>query len=210
MPKPTGPPRYSSLFKFERANLYLKQLLKNASNGLPSIFKNYLISEYVSICIGTSLNNIAAMKDVLKDMPHDLNLFMHAPPAYLSSIHVDYNDNAPTVYTVQSSRINELRGRCYDGKVVSGREFTNIMAYAGEEAEEGALLDVLYREYLRIRARRTYRSFHVFLIAILSDNDTHIDMYDDLITEAVRSRPFYDSDLFTIKKVLLDNQITLR
>jgi hypothetical protein len=110
--QPTGPPRYSSLFKFERANLYLKQLLKNASNGLPSIFKNYLISEYVSICIGTSLNNIAAMKDVLKDMPHDLNLFMHAPPAYLSSIHVDYNDNAPTVYTVQSSRINELRGRC--------------------------------------------------------------------------------------------------
>ena len=38
-----GPPRYSTLFKFERVNLFLKRMIKNKNVSLPSMVKNYLV-----------------------------------------------------------------------------------------------------------------------------------------------------------------------
>ena len=40
-----GPPRYSTLFKFERVNLFLKRMVKNRNYSLASITKNYLVSK---------------------------------------------------------------------------------------------------------------------------------------------------------------------
>jgi hypothetical protein len=87
----TGPPRYSNLFKFERANHFLKQLLQNAKHGLPSIFKNYLISEHMALCVGTSFHNMSTLTKLFRCMPTDLNIFSHGPSYYLRSMHVDYN-----------------------------------------------------------------------------------------------------------------------
>ena len=43
--KDIGPPRYSTLFKFERVNLFIKKLIKQRNHSLASITKNY------SVCI---------------------------------------------------------------------------------------------------------------------------------------------------------------
>ena len=41
--KDIGPPRYSTLFKFERVNLFIKRMIKNRNHSLASITKNYLV-----------------------------------------------------------------------------------------------------------------------------------------------------------------------
>ena len=41
--KDIGPPRYSTLFKFERVNLFIKRMIKNRNHSLASITKNYSV-----------------------------------------------------------------------------------------------------------------------------------------------------------------------
>jgi hypothetical protein len=188
----TGPPRYSNLFKFERANHYLKQLLQNSNQGLASIFKNYLVTEHMAIVVGTSFKNMANLSHVFSSLPTDLNIFAHGASQHVSSLHVDFEEDQAIVYTVETSRINELRGKAYRDKELSGTQFIKFLEFVGEECTEGCLLDILFIEYRRLKdtaQRGSYRNFSVVVHEYLEDPDA----YSGLM-EPISDSPEYTDD----------------
>jgi hypothetical protein len=204
----TGPPRYSNLFKFERANHYLKQLLQNANQGLASIFKNYLVTEHMALVVGTSFKNMANLSHVFSSMPADLNIFTHGASQHVSSLHVDFEDDKAIVYTVETSRINELRGKSYGKKAVDDTQFIKFLEYVGEECTEGCLLDILFIEYKRLKktaARASYRSFSVVLLAFIRDPEG----YSELMAPILGS-PAYIDDLRFLIYVMNIMKFTIR
>jgi hypothetical protein len=126
-------------------------------------------------------------------------------------MHVDYNvdpltgNNKPTLYTVESSRINQLRGDVSTLEY-SGMEFIQIMQYCGEEAADGSLLDLLYRQHLNNRSqRRTFLSFLQFIL-----RDCNNGSYLDIVNTMDTNSPIYVGDLFTIKKTVTAHRFTIK
>jgi hypothetical protein len=113
--------------------------------------------------------------------------------------------NKPTLYTVESSRINQLRGDVSTLEY-SGIEFIQLIQYCGEEAEDGSLLDLLYRAFLINPARQQTFLFYLQFILRDCNNASYLDIVDTMDTYS----PIYVGDLFTIKKTVLEHRFTIR
>jgi hypothetical protein len=61
-----GPPLMSSMWKYERKNKWLKGLIKNQRAPIPSLIKNYLISESCSFLVGTNRMTYNKMYSLFK------------------------------------------------------------------------------------------------------------------------------------------------
>lgn len=67
-----GVPRMSSLYKFERMNHILKELLQNNAKGLASILKNFVDHERISMTMSLSAQNIDRLKQMTKYEPSNV------------------------------------------------------------------------------------------------------------------------------------------
>jgi hypothetical protein len=74
--KQLGPPMMNSMWKYERKNKWLKGLIKNKRAPIPSLIKNYLISESCSFLVGTD-------RDAYNKMTA---LFQYATPGMRSNL----------------------------------------------------------------------------------------------------------------------------
>jgi hypothetical protein len=110
--------------------------------------------------------------------------------------------NKPTVYTVESSRINQLRGEV-STKEYSGIEFAQLMYYCGEAATEGSLLDLLYTQHLMNRGRRTFLAYLQYIL-----RDCNEEIYLEVVGDSIHG-PNYNDDLFTIKKTVTEHRFTV-
>jgi hypothetical protein len=76
-----GPPLMSSLFKYERQNKFLKDLIKNKSYPIGSLIKNYLISEMASFSVGQSIATMKRVQDIFSftdtSMRDNATKFLH-------------------------------------------------------------------------------------------------------------------------------------
>jgi hypothetical protein len=79
-----GPPRYSSMFMFERANLYLKRLVKNKNHPFASLIKSYSTAEFVAQTIGYNFTKMLSIMKVFTFIPTDINLIKkNYPPSII-------------------------------------------------------------------------------------------------------------------------------
>ena len=70
----TGPPRFNSLFMFERVNLYLKRMIKNKHSHAASIIKAYGKQEFITQIIGYKFDRLSKIIEILSCMPTNYNL----------------------------------------------------------------------------------------------------------------------------------------
>jgi hypothetical protein len=59
-----GPPMFSNLYKYERANKYLKNLIQNQKSPMSSLVKNYLVVELSSISLINSDHSLERVQDI--------------------------------------------------------------------------------------------------------------------------------------------------
>ena len=69
-----GPPRFNSLFMFERVNLSLKRMIKNKNSHAASIIKAYAKEEFITHIVGYNFKRLIKIIDTLRCMPTNYNL----------------------------------------------------------------------------------------------------------------------------------------
>ncbi len=77
--------------------------------GIASIIKNYCTHETSVLNMMLQLDNFIKLKDIGMYQPIDKSTIFDTT-RYLQSIHIDYDNDIPTIYDVPSCPIIELRG----------------------------------------------------------------------------------------------------
>jgi hypothetical protein len=109
-----GLPRYRNLFKFERMNSVLKQLLKNKAHAAASIQKNYNTIERSTMSATLYLANMGVFHNMSTYQPSN-DLPVQGLSSYLKQMHVvpadvDAGEENATLYDIPSANVIELRG----------------------------------------------------------------------------------------------------
>ena len=104
-----GPPRFNSLFMFERVNLSLKRMIKNKNSHAPSIIKAYAKAEFITQIIGFKFNRLVKIIDTLRCMPSNYNLVKKLLSSF-TNIHVARDKDKYVIYSIPNCRVHELRG----------------------------------------------------------------------------------------------------
>jgi hypothetical protein len=103
-----GPPRYSTLFMFERVNLQLKRMIKNRNKPFASMIKLYGSQEFVNQTIGYHFEKMLAILKVFEFMPTDVNNIKKV----LSCFQNLYIDNENNVFNLPNMKVNAMKGSC--------------------------------------------------------------------------------------------------
>jgi hypothetical protein len=61
-----GPAVYSNMYKYERCNKYLKNIIKNRRAPISSLVKNYLVAELSTMHLGINVDDIQKMVEIFK------------------------------------------------------------------------------------------------------------------------------------------------
>jgi hypothetical protein len=61
-----GPPVLTNMYKYERFNKYLKNIIKNRRSPISSLIKNYLIAEASTMNLGTNFNELQRIVEIYR------------------------------------------------------------------------------------------------------------------------------------------------
>jgi hypothetical protein len=106
----TGPPRFNSLFMFERVNLFLKRMIKNKNSHSASIIKAYGKEEFITQIIGYKFDRLTKIIETLHCMPTNYNLVKKIISSF-TNIHVSIDRGKYVIYSIPNCRVHELRGK---------------------------------------------------------------------------------------------------
>ena len=135
-----GPPRYSSMFMFERANLYLKRMVKNRNHPFASLIKSYSAAEFVHQTIGYNFTKMLSLMKLFTYIPTDINLIKKV----LSSFNNIYIDRDNIIYCLPNIGVHTLKGNKYS--TVLTTIDTNQLANAlGNISREGSVLGIVLK-----------------------------------------------------------------
>ena len=160
-----GMPRYSTLFKFERMNLFLKRLCRNKAAGLASIVKNYAEGEQLVMGMGLDFKNIKRMYSMNKYTPPGASTPLKDISHCLKAIHVDYDGNVPTIYDIPNCNMMELRGQA-TAEHMTTANFNILLMDVVDNIDQNSTLFWLHGRYLRYcvgHPRRFHRNFMGYL-----------------------------------------------
>ncbi len=104
-----GPPRFNSLFMFERVNLFLKRMIKNKNSHAASIIKAYAKEEFITQIVGFNFQRLVKIINTLSCMPSNYNLVKKILSSF-NNIHVDRDAGKYVIYSIPNCRVHELRG----------------------------------------------------------------------------------------------------
>ncbi len=131
-----GPPRYSTLYMYERVNLLLKRMIKNKNHQIASMLKSYASEEFVTQSIGFNFKKMLNIIKMFSWVPTDVNIIKKV----LSSFSNLYVDKENKIYCLPNIRIHELRGepkaKCismHDGELLTNA----LSSYARENSVLG-------------------------------------------------------------------------
>ena len=102
-----GPPRYSTLYMYERVNLLLKRMIKNKNHQIASMLKSYASEEFVTQSIGFNFKKMRSIINMFSWVPTDVNIIKKV----LSSFSNLYIDRESQIYSLPNIKIHELRGQ---------------------------------------------------------------------------------------------------
>lgn len=202
-----GVPRNNALYKFERMNHILKQLLQNSAKGLPSIIKNYLEHENVSIHIALSIHNVKKMdqlsmykpnNSVSKDIDHTLR-----------GVFVDNESEGgnPIIYDIENAGIMELNGQSTSFDMSVSNFSWLILTAALQVVDKTSLMYILLRKYTKSPIRSA--DFVNYISHILC-NEQSVER----LTRTRKTDTTFMSDIeslsATVRRVLADNRFIIR
>lgn len=130
-----GPPRYNSLYMFERANLYLKRMIKNRNHPFASMVKSYSTQEFVTQAIGYHFTKMLNIINLFSFIPTDLNIIKKV----LSSFQNIYVDLHNTIYCLPNLRIHALKGKRHSLALTSN-EKNQLSEALGNVSRDGSVL----------------------------------------------------------------------
>lgn len=220
-----GLPRMSTLYKFERINLFLKKLLKNkaAGNndivfnvfnlmcvmsllftaGLASIMKNYLIHEISTMNFSLYHDNMAMLYNVAKYQPSETSVFDDMS-GYLDNVHIEQCGGAPVIYDVPSCFFTELRG--HPRELGLSFDFFNFLLMESvdffEELSALYFLHKRYEEYRQEHSRMFSKQFLLFIEYVVTDDYEmgHLHECFQSLHPLVRTKA--ENDIEIIRKAL--------
>ena len=197
-------PRYSTLFKFERMNLFLKRLCRNKAAGLASIVKNYTEGENLVMGMGLDFTNIKRMYTMNKYTPPGASSPLKDISQCLKAIHVDYDGNVPTIYDIPNCNMMELRGQC-TAENMTKEDFNILLMDVVDNIDDNSTLFWLHGRYLRYcvgHPRRFHRNFMGYLTYVfhssIQERDTVLAEHSAFMDEHNcddASREIHEADL---------------
>jgi len=133
-----GPPRYSSMFMYERVNLTLKRIVKNINHPLASMIKSYATAEFVTQSIGYNFTKMLSVIKLFSFIPTDVNVIKKV----LSSFQNLYVDKSNIIYCLPNLRVNALKGqrRSHPLSLIDKRHLSKAL---GNLASDGSVLGIL-------------------------------------------------------------------
>jgi hypothetical protein len=144
-----GPPRLSTLFKFERINKLMKSCVRNKAKGMPSIMKNFTQHEHYIFNFSYSLQNMLRLKKIGKYQPHEVPI-MNGLAGHLHNIHVDTDEEEEgtrfTMYDLAHNNLLELRGNVYD-YTFSALQLHHVFMLIRDVMEETDTIGVLGKAF---------------------------------------------------------------
>jgi hypothetical protein len=148
-----------------------------------SIIKNYKEHEQMTVNLSYSLNNMAMLRRIAAFQPHGIEVTQDTS-GYLHALHVDYDDETPTLYDIPSCSMMELRGEVTDIELTHG-QLNQIITTAVGEAHDFSLIGLLFDDY------RKYCKSHprLFINNFLGYMETH----------------FVENNKFTVIQAIIDN-----
>lgn len=105
-----GPPRFNSLFMFERVNLFLKRMIKNKNSHSASIIKAYAKEEFITQIVGYNFKRLIKIIHTLSCMPSNYN-FVKKVLSSFTNLHVDRDEGKYVIHSIPNCRVHELRGQ---------------------------------------------------------------------------------------------------
>lgn len=176
--------------------------------GLASINKNYILHEASTMTLSIYIKNIELLSKIGTFQPKEHNI-INDMSTYLNNIHVDYDDDIPTIYDVPNCSIFELRGV---GKRIdlSSTEMNSLLIEAMEYMEEGNLLHLIkqtYESFCRRFPKKYKNNIIGYLSYIFDDKNQSSEL--ESITSAILScdsstRKLYENDLKFVKDFIKD------
>jgi hypothetical protein len=130
-----GPPRYSTMFMYERVNLTLKRMVKNKNHPFASMINSYATAEFVTQSIGYNFTKMLSVMKLFSFIPTDVNLIKKV----LSSFQNLYVDKANTIYCLPNLRVNALKGRIR-AQPLSVKDQSELSKALGNIASDGSVL----------------------------------------------------------------------
>ena len=165
-----GCPRFSNLFKFEKVNKFLKEMLKNCAKGFASIMKNYMLKEAIFLETAIDVAHIQSINNLQKFLPRDVK-GMKNLSSYVNRIHVDNSDlpdgNVLTeMFDIENCNVMHLRGEKHSDKFSTSLFsylLCNALEYPDVTAPDDSLLKRVYDEWNGGSGSKRYESFLHFL-----------------------------------------------
>ena len=165
-----GVPRFSNLFKFEKVNKFLKDMLKNVAKGFASIMKNYMLKEAIFLETALDVAHIQYINNLQKFLPRDVKSMKHLN-SYVNRIHVDNSDlpdgtKLTEMFDVENCNVMHLRGETRSDKfntVLFSYLICNAMEYPDITSPDDSLLKRVYDEWNRGSGSKRCEAFLTFL-----------------------------------------------
>jgi hypothetical protein len=160
-----GCPRYNNLYKFEKVNKFLKNMLKNVAKGFASIIKNYMEKESIFFESALEFTEIENIQNFTKFLPQN-SLGMKSLSSYLQPLYVDYDDEEIIIYDIPNSNVVQLNGeiKTYKlNKLLFAYIIHDAMTYPNASAPDNSLLKMLYNDWLKGKGVKKPENFLNFL-----------------------------------------------
>jgi hypothetical protein len=207
--------RYRNLFKFERMNSFMKQILKNRAHGIASIMKNYNTHEKTTMSGSLYLENVVRFHNLCKLHPSN-GLPFQSLSSYVTSIHVEpkeeTGEDMTKLYDIPSSNVIEFRGSSFDVILLS--DDINCLLEDNIDImyeENSSVLKLIMKGYYRYREKYPDRfkdnmlAYTRFLLdgKNLSDYNKTIGNYVRRIRDNI-ARRVANEDLVTLTRLTVD------
>jgi hypothetical protein len=169
-----GCPRHNNLYKFEKVNKFLKNMLKNVAKGFASIIKNYMEKESIFFESALSLTEIENIKNLNKFFPRN-SLGMKSLSSYLQPLYVDSDDEKIIIYDIPNSNVVQLNGemKTYKlNKILFAYILHDAMTYPNASAPDNSLLKMLYNDWLGGKGVKKPENFLNFLSVSMNSKST--------------------------------------
>lgn len=185
---------------------------------MASIIKNYSEHEQTTFFMATSLDNMDCLRSICKYQPKGAAI-MKDVGEHLHGIHLDYDDDVPTMYDVLSSNVIELRGNP-KVQTISKKQLSDLLGDVSDEAyheKPDSLLGKLRKAFIHysrqhpLKFKDNFYGFLHFAIVIepqtfklqegiesLEDEDEKMTQREDYEVLQTYAGHFTHDDVFTI------------
>ena len=201
--KISGPPRYTWMFGFERANKYCKNLMHNQRAPINSMMKNYLWVETLTLFLIYRLENLNRMLDSVQNIDKE---YIDKHIISFKDIYMEHDEQKDTymIHSMESSRIIQLSGYA-SVYFLDDEDKQYLFISASMAANKTSLLYMLYEYWnaLRLQQRKRVKVNDYYMWI------QELETIPNEIDRKIRNKAILQSDWDIIKN-RMPQHITIR